>query len=112
MSLLINSAFAEAAAPAANQQQSPFFSFIMLGGMLVIFYFLLWRPQSKRAKEQKTLIESLTKNDEVVISGGLLGRIVKVDDNYVALEIANNVEVKVQKSSVIATLPKGTIKAI
>ena len=111
MSFFISAALAEAAAPAA-QQQNPLFSFVMLGGMLVIFYFLLWRPQSKRAKEQKSLIESLTKNDEVVISGGLLGRIIKVDDNYVALEIANNVEVKVQKSAVIATLPKGTIKAI
>ncbi len=110
MSLLINTASAAAATPAG--QQSPAFSFVMLGGMLVIFYFLLWRPQNKRAKEHKALIESLSKGDEVVMSGGLLGRINKVDDHYVALEIANNVEVKVQKSAIVATLPKGTMKAI
>ncbi len=108
MSFFISEALA---APTAAEQ-SPMGPFIMLGGMLLIFYFFLWRPQSKRQKEHKMLIEQMGKGDEVVISGGLLGKVVRVDEQYAVLEIANNVQVKVQKASVAATLPKGTLKAI
>ena len=111
MDLFIASAYAADPAIASPQGQS-FVSLIMLAGMFAIFYFFIIRPQQKRQKEHRKLIDELKKGDEVVISGGLLGRLNKVEENFVSLEIANNVEVKVQKQSVISTLPKGTIKAI
>ncbi|ASK35001.1 preprotein translocase subunit YajC [Alloalcanivorax mobilis] len=85
---------------------------IMLVVMMVVFYFFLIRPQQKRAKEHKNLVKSLNKGDEVVTSGGILGKIVKVTDDFVVVEISNNLEIKLQKQSVQATLPKGTIKNI
>jgi preprotein translocase subunit YajC len=75
-------------------------------------YFMMWRPQSKRAKEQQQLLGSLSKGDEVVTAGGLLGRITKVTDQYISLSIANNVDITLQKSSVTNVLPKGTLKTI
>ncbi len=111
LSLLITTAYAEAGAAAAPDA-NPLSTFIMLGGMLIIFYFFLWRPQSKRAKEHKQLMESLAKGEEVVLSGGLMGKIVKIDDNYATIELAEKVEVKIQKASIVATLPKGTLKSI
>jgi preprotein translocase subunit YajC len=109
MSFFIANAFAEGAATAPA---NPFGPMIMFGGMLLIFYFLMWRPQSKRAKEHKQLLESLAKGDEVQMSGGILGKIIKVEAQYVVLEIADKVEVKVQKSTIAAMLPKGTLKSI
>jgi preprotein translocase subunit YajC len=84
----------------------------MLGLFIVIFYFLLWRPQAKRQKEHKALMASLNKGDEVVTVGGVAGKITKVTDDFVVVEVADNVELKVQKSSVSATLVKGTLKQI
>jgi len=78
----------------------------------LIFYFLIWRPQSKRAKEHRELIGGLEKGDEVVTNGGIIGRIKKVEDQYLVLEVAENVELKLQKGAVSAALPKGTIKSI
>ena len=78
----------------------------------LVFYFIVWRPQSKRANEHKELVSSLNKGDEVVTNGGMLGKITKVDDHYIAVEIADKVEIKVQKGAVAAALPKGTIKSI
>jgi preprotein translocase subunit YajC len=78
--------------------------------MFVLLYFLLLRPQMRRAKEQKQMIASLTKGDEVITAGGVLGRVTKVSDSYVSVEIAPNVEITVQKSSVQTLLPKGTLK--
>ena len=72
----------------------------------------MWRPQAKRGKEHKNLLSSLAKGTEVVTNGGVLGKVTKVDDNYVALEVAENVEMKFQKASVAAVLPKGTLKSI
>lgn len=83
---------------------------IFLGGFLVIFYFLLWRPQSKRQKEHRELVANLGKGDEVVTAGGILGKITKITDDYVVVEVANGVELPFQKGSVTAALPKGTIK--
>lgn len=97
---------------AAPQGPSPLFNFIILGGFVVIFYFIIWRPQSKRAKEQKALMESISKGDEVMTTGGILGKALQVDENYVVVEVADNVQLKMQKSSVAAVLPKGTIKSI
>ncbi|QEM83183.1 MULTISPECIES: preprotein translocase subunit YajC [Halomonas] len=87
---------------------------VMLVGFVLIFYFLLWRPQAKRAKQHKQLIASLSKGDEIVIGGGLMGRITKVseDGDYLTMEISEGTEVSVQKSAVAAVLPKGTIKSI
>lgn len=87
---------------------------VMLGGFVLIFYFLLWRPQSKRAKQHKQLIGGLSKGDEIVIGGGILGRITKVseDTEFLSMEVADGTEVNVQKNAVAAVLPKGTIKSI
>lgn len=86
------------------------YGFLIL--MFVAMYFLMIRPQMKRAKEQKTMMEALAKGDEVVTAGGVLGRIVKISDLYLTLEISDGVEMTVQKNSVTMVLPKGTIKAL
>ena len=80
--------------------------------MFVVLYFLMIRPQMKRAKEHKALIEALAKGDEVVTGGGIAGRISRVSDNFIALEIADAVEIQVQKQAVTLLLPKGTLKAL
>ncbi|MGB0360953.1 MAG: preprotein translocase subunit YajC [Endozoicomonas sp.] len=85
---------------------------LMLGGFVLIFWLLIWRPQSKRAKEHKNLISGLSKGDEVVTTGGILGKVVNVSEEFVALQVADNMELAFQKGAVAATLPKGTIKAI
>ena len=84
--------------------------FIVL--MSVIIYFLMIRPQMKRAKEQRTMLEALQKGDEVITAGGVLGRISKMGEAYVTIEIAPNTEVSVQKAAVQTVLPKGTLKSI
>lgn len=109
MSLLIPSAHAQAAgAPPAGDS----FGLIMLVGMMILFYFMLIRPQQKRQKEHQKTLDSLSVGDEVSTSAGLLGKVRKVDDNYVVLKVDENVELKFQKSSILAVLPKGTLKAI
>jgi len=80
--------------------------------MFVLLYFLMIRPQMKRAKETKAMIEALQKGDEVITAGGVLGRITKLGDAYVTLEIAPNMEISVQKAAVQVLLPKGTLKSI
>ena len=89
----------------------PTFSFIMLIALFAVFYFVLIRPQSKRQKEHKAMVASLSKGDEVVTNGGLLGKITNVGDSFVTVEVANGLEVKVQRLSVAALMPKGTIKS-
>lgn len=79
--------------------------------LFVIFYFMLIRPQQKRAKEQRKMVEELAKGDEIVTQGGLLGRITKVSENFIYVEISEGVEVRVQRHMVGALMPKGTIKA-
>ena len=111
MSFLIPAAYADAAAPAAGPAGTGF-EWIFLVGFLVIFYLMIWRPQAKRAKEQKNLLSSLQKGDEVVTTGGIAGKITKVSDAFVVLEVSDTVEMKFQKGAIAATLPKGTLKAI
>ena len=111
MSFFISDAVAQAAAPAASQQ-SPYTMVLMMGGMFVFMYFLVIRPQRKRQKEQAALMSSLNKGDEVVLTSGLLGRIVRVDGDYLVLNTGDNIELKFQRQAVHAVLPKGTIKAI
>ena len=109
MSFFITDAMAEGA-PAA--QGDPVSSLIFFGGMLVIFYFLLIRPQQKKAKEHRNMVSALAKGDEIVTSGGMLGKISAVGEEYVTVELGDNLSVKLQKQAVMTVLPKGTIKAV
>jgi preprotein translocase subunit YajC len=109
MDFLISNAYAQAADPAAAQ--NPLLSFLPLLVLFAVFYFMLIRPQMKRAKEQRNMVAALAKGDEVLTNGGLLGRIEEIADQFVVLEIAPNVRVKLQKQAVSMVLPKGTLKA-
>jgi len=111
MQWLIADAWAQAA-PAGAAQGSPYVTLVMLAALFVVFYFLLIRPQAKRAKEHKALVAGLAKGDEVVIAGGVLGRITQLNENYLTVEVADKVEVKVQRPAVQTVLPKGTIKSV
>ena len=97
---------------AQPQQTSLTYNLILFGGMFFLFWLILWRPQSKRAKEHRELVSSISKGDEVMTSGGLLVKVTKVQDDYFAVEVSQGVELKLQKSSVAAALPKGTINQI
>jgi len=112
LNFFVSNAYADAAAPAAGQQGGGMSLVIMFVFLIFFMYFMMWRPQSKRAKEQQQLLSSLSKGDEVVTTGGLLGSITKVTDQYISLSIANNVDITLQKSSVASVLPKGTLKSI
>ncbi len=112
MSFFISSALAQATDTAATGATSTLFNMLPFIGFALIFYFLIWRPQTKRAKELKSLLDSLHIGDEVMTSSGMLGKINRVDDHFVSLQVADNVELKMQKSAVAAVLPKGTIKSI
>jgi preprotein translocase subunit YajC len=105
--MFVSEAWAQAPAGAAG---GGYESILLIGAMFAVMYFLMIRPQMKRAKEHKALIEALQKGDEVVTSGGVLGRISKVGEGYVGVEIAPNVEIQVQRAAVQTVLPKGTIK--
>lgn len=109
MSFFISEAWAQS--PPAAPQDAGLMGFLPLIIIFVIFYFLLLRPQMKRAKEQRKMVEALSKNDEVVTTGGLLGKIIEVEDAFLTLEVADGVRVKVQKNAVTALLPKGTVKS-
>jgi preprotein translocase subunit YajC len=110
MSFLI--APAHAAEGAAGQMDPGMFNIIFLVGFGLIFYFFMWRPQAKRAKEHKNLIANLAKGDEVITAGGIIGKVIRLTEEYVVLEVAEGTEMKFQKAHVAAELPKGTIKNI
>ena len=105
--MLITEAWAQAVPGAAGGFDSMFFVVI---AMFAVMYFLMIRPQMKRAKEHKAMVDALQKGDEVITSGGVLGRISKVGEGYISVEIANNVEVQMQRAAIQTILPKGTIK--
>jgi preprotein translocase subunit YajC len=105
--MFINEAWAQAAGGAAG---GGFESMLLIGAMFAVLYFLMIRPQMKRAKEHKTMVDALQKGDEVVTAGGIMGRISKVGEGILSIEIAPNTEVQVQRSAVQTVLPKGTIK--
>ena len=111
--MLISTAYAQGTGGSTEQQ---LFSFLPIILMFVVLYFLMIRPQMKRAKEVKTMLEALKKGDEVIIGGGVVGKITKVGESYVTIEVARagdaSVEVNVQKGAVQTLLPNGTIKAI
>ncbi len=102
----------DAMAAAPQGQGDALTSLLPLVLIFIVFYFLLIRPQSKKAKEHKQMVEALTKGDEIVTNGGLLGRITKVGDNFVELEVADGVTVKVQRQAAASLMPKGTIKGL
>ena len=109
LALLSVEAFAE---PVQPQGPSAMMQLIFFGGFILIFYFLMWRPQSKRAKEHRNLVSGLNKGDEIVTNGGIAGKITKVSDEFVVVEVAENTEIKIQKVAVSSALPKGTLKSI
>ncbi len=107
--MFISNAYAQAAGAAP---ESSMMSFLPLLLMFVVLYFVMIRPQMKRQKEQKTMIEALAKGDEVVTAGGVVGKVNKVTDAFVTIEISNGAEMHVQKNAITTLLPKGTIKSI
>lgn len=110
MSFFIAEAYAEGA-PAAAPGGDPMTGMLFFIGMIVIFYFLLIRPQQKRAKEHRKMVEALEKGNEVVTSGGILGKVVDVAEQYLTVEIADGVQIRVQRHAVSTVLPKGSLKA-
>ena len=106
MSLFISTAHA---AGEAAQQPSMMANLLMIAVFIAIFYFLIWRPQSKRAKEHRALVDSLGVGSEVVFAGGLMGKINKIEGDFAVVELSRGVEVKVQRASVISVLPEGTL---
>jgi preprotein translocase subunit YajC len=112
-SVFISEAFAQAAPAAPAATDSPFGNLgtmLPLVLMFVVLYFVMIRPQMKRQKEHKTMIDALAKGDEVVTTGGVLGKITKMGESFVGVEIANGVEIQVQRAAVVQVLPKGTVK--
>mgnify|MGYP000674521472 CR=1 FL=1 len=110
MSFFISDALAEGGAAAAQQPGIEGMLFPL--GILAFFYILFLRPQAKRAKEKKQMVESLVKGVEVVTSGGILGKVADVDDNFVKIEISDNTFIQVQRHSIESMMPKGTYKAV
>ena len=109
MSFFISDAMAEGAA-AGGSQDGSLLGMLPILLIMVLFYFMLIRPQTKRAKEHKNMVGALSKGDELVTNGGLLGRVREVGDSFLTVEIADGIEVKVQKQSVATLVPKGTFK--
>jgi preprotein translocase subunit YajC len=108
--VFIPSAYAQTASLGGGDMQSSLMSMLPLVLMFVVLYFVMIRPQMKRQKEHRSMVEALAKGDEVATAGGLLGRVTKLGDTYVSVEITNGVEVQLQRSAVVQVLPKGTIK--
>lgn len=111
MSFFINNALAESASTTTSiaPQGTGFSQILILIGFVVIFYLLLWRPQAKRAKEHRQLMSNLAMGDEVITTGGMVGKITALRDDLINLKIAENVEIKIQKTAIASVLPKGTI---
>ena len=106
MDFFISNAYAQDAAT-----QSGLMSFLPLIVIFAVFYFMLIRPQMKRSKEHRQLVAQLSKGDEVITNGGMLGRITDVSESFVTLEVADNIKVKLQRQAVANVMPKGTIKS-
>ena len=111
MSFFMSNAWADTAtAPAAQADGT--FSMVMIAAIFILFYFMLIRPQNKRAKEHRALISKLQKGDEIITSGGFLAKVVGLDDQYLKVSLAEGLEVSLQRSAVSTVLPKGTLKAL
>lgn len=109
MSLFIATAHA---AGESAQQPGLMANILMIAVFVAIFYFLIWRPQAKRTKEHRALVESLGVGSEVVFAGGLMGRITKIEGDFAVVELSRGVEVKVQRASVVSVLPEGTLNSL
>ena len=107
--MFISPAYAQASGAPAGMD---IMTFLPMIAIFVVFYFLLIRPQQKRAKETKAMLSALTKGDEVITAGGIVGKIAKLDEQYASIEVSPNVEIRVQRGAISQLLPKGTIKAI
>lgn len=108
--MFISQAFAQTAPAATGGAESTLFSLLPLVLMFVVLYFIMIRPQMKRQKEHKAMIEALAKGDEVVVGGGVIGRVSRLGDSIIHVEVANGVELQVQRPAVVQVLPKGTFK--
>ncbi len=108
MNGLISEAWAQGATAPAS---SPYSFMFMMVAFVIIFYFMLIRPQQKKAKEHQAMLSKLSAGDEIVTTGGILGRVVEVGDSFITLEIADSVRIKVQKAQVASLMPKGTLKS-
>ncbi|MFN3303338.1 MAG: preprotein translocase subunit YajC [Roseateles sp.] len=108
--MFISNAYAQAA-PAAASPESGLLGMLPLVLMFVVLYFVMIRPQMKRQKEHKAMIEALAKGDEVVTAGGIVGKVSKLGDNFIHLEVASGVELQIQRSAISQVLPKGSVKA-
>lgn len=111
MSFFISDALADAA-PAAAPTAGDLTGLLLPFAVLVIFYFIMIRPQAKRQKEQKAMVEALAKGDEVQTEGGIMGKITKIGDNFILLEVSDGVSIKVRRTSVAVVMPKGTLKEL
>jgi preprotein translocase subunit YajC len=117
--VLISNAYAQAndagqavAGQAAMGGGSPMAQILFFAMIIAVFYFLMIRPQMKRAKEHKSMVDALSKGDEIITGGGIAGKVVEVGDNFVQVEIAANTVVTIQKQTITAVLPKGTLKTL
>jgi preprotein translocase subunit YajC len=110
--VFISTAYAQTApaAAAGGGAESTLLSMLPLVLMFVVLYFIMIRPQMKKQKEHKAMIDAIAKGDEVIIAGGVMGRVAKMGDSYLHIEVANNVEIQVQRAAVVQVLPKGTFK--
>ena len=108
--MFISSAFAQTTPAAGGDMQSSLMSMLPLVLMFVVLYFVMIRPQMRKQKEHRSMVEALAKGDEVVTSGGVLGKVSKLGDSFLSVEISNGVEIQVQRGAVTQVLPKGTIK--
>ena len=113
MSFFISDAFAAVGAiPAPGAQNDGTFSLIMIAAIFVLFYFMLIRPQNKKAKEHRDLVGRLKKGDEVITSGGMLAKVISLDEQYIKVSPAEGIEINLQKGAVVSVLPKGTLKSL
>ncbi|KTD18462.1 preprotein translocase subunit YajC [Legionella jordanis] len=111
MSFFISDALAAAPTTHAAQADGSF-SLIMIVAIFVLFYFMLIRPQNKRAKEHREMLSKLKKGDEIVTSGGILAKVVNLDEQYIRVALSEGVEISIQRNAVSAILPKGTLKSL
>lgn len=111
MSFFISDAMA-AASTNASPQADGTFSLVMIAVIFVLFYFMLIRPQNKKAKEHRDLVGRLKKGDEIITSGGILAKVVSLDEQYIKISLAEGIEISLQRGAVVAVLPKGTLKSL
>jgi preprotein translocase subunit YajC len=108
----ISQAFAQAPATGQPPANAELFNIALLVGLFVFFYFIAIRPQRKRQKEHAEMLTALAKGDEVVTASGILGKVMRIEDDFVVLQVADNMELKFQRAAVSAVVPKGTLKSI